>query len=160
MFVVALRLLLFLFLFHLIVVEKDDQYDYHKACGYICQHTIAKCPKTDKKKEWKKGKKKKSITYLSQEIHSLNERKRNRQIQFYFSILLLSKVYDWGIWSIENSVNENIVGHFYLSRCNVTLEMISKSIYVYQCARTISLNHVKLNERIYTLTDFDRVQHA
>jgi len=95
MFVVALRLLLFLFLFHLIVVEKDDQYDYHKACGYICQHTIAKCPKTvTKKRRMKEREKKKSITYLSQEIHSLNERKRNRQIQFYFSILLLSKVYD------------------------------------------------------------------
>jgi hypothetical protein len=55
-------------------------------------------------------------------------------------------------------VNEHIVGHFYLSRCNVTLEMISKSIYV--CARTISLNHTKLNEDIDTFTDFDRVQHA
>jgi hypothetical protein len=65
-----------LFLFHLIGVEKDDQYDNHKACVYMCQHILYYCKVSDRsdKKERKRMKERVSSICQRKFTHLTRER--------------------------------------------------------------------------------------
>ena len=80
--------------------------------------------------EWKEAQKI-SIIYLSQEIYSFDEREERERLAIAITILLLlSYWYQYFMDEVYDQLKQcewkYIVGHFYLSRCNVTLEMISR----------------------------------